>query len=296
MRSVSIIGIGRLGGALAIALSRAGFNVEKLVYRDSATAAAITSELRPSTHLVSFAELPAKIDSEVILIATGDPEISVAAGSLVGRLEKGAVVFHTSGSLSSEVLSVLAAGGHATGSMHPLVSVSDAAAGADNFANAFFCIEGTEAAQDTARSIAEALGGRTFSIEPEQKSLYHAAAVVASGHLVAVIDISTAMLAKCGIENTAAQEILFPLISTTLRNLQTNAPEVALTGSFARTDVAAIRRHIASIEAAAMDPVVLDIYLSLGERSLSLAESKGADPLELEAVRQVISIAKRKGG
>lgn len=296
MRSVSIIGIGRLGGALAIALSKAGFTVENLVHRNAATARSISPRLPATARLVSWSELPEKIDSDIVLISTADPDISSAAGALQGRLKKDAIVLHTSGSLSSAVLSALAEDGHPTGSMHPLISVSNAVTGADHFPNAYFCVEGDDVAAGVARSIVSRLGGRCFTIEPGQKSLYHAAAVVASGHLVALVDIATEMLSKCGIKKDAAQEILLPLISTTLRNLESNSPSGALTGSFARTDLEAVRRHLASIDEASMDPVVRDVYLYLGQRSLDLAEASGADTGEVRALREVISIAKRKAG
>lgn len=292
MQSVSIIGIGRVGGALAIALSRAGFTLDHLVHRDPSTAKAVSAHLPASTQLTSSRSLP-ELRSDIVLITTADPDISVVAAKLAGKLKPGAVVLHTSGSLSSEVLSGLAAQGSFTGSMHPLVSVSDAVSGADSFSNVFFCIEGDEAALTSARLIVEALGGRAFSIDSNYKPLYHAAAVTACGHLVALIDVAIEMLSKCGVERAAAKEILMPLIYSTIGNLKTHTPENALTGSFARADNVAFERHLASIDRS-MSPLVRDIYLSLGERSLDLAAANGVDPVELENLRELISIAKRK--
>jgi len=51
-------------------------------------------------------------------------------------------IFHTSGSLSSEILKDLKAVGCPTGSIHPLVSISDVRLGAERFADAYFCVEG----------------------------------------------------------------------------------------------------------------------------------------------------------
>lgn len=296
MQSVSIIGIGRLGGALAIALSRAGFRVENLVHRDPSTANSISAQLPSTIRIVSWPALPATLESDVILITTPDPEIGMVADELNNRIRQGAVVLHTSGSLSSEVLSSLARTGYSTGSMHPLISVSDAATGADHFANAFFSVEGDQAASLAARSIVESLGGRPFSIDPRHKALYHAAAVVACGHLVALLDLAIEMLSKCGVEKENAQEILLPLISTTIGNLATGTPQRALTGSFARTDVEAVRRHLISIDHAALSPTARAIYLLLGERSLDLAANSEANATEVQTLREVISIAKRKAG
>ena len=75
--------------------------------------------------------------------------------------------------------------------MHPLVSVSDAFLGAERFAGVYFCIEGEAAAVAAATSLAISLGGKAFSIPTDSKPLYHAAAVTASGHLVAVTDAAS---------------------------------------------------------------------------------------------------------
>ena len=190
----------------------------------------------------------------------------------------------------------MATEGNSTGSLHPLVSVNEATKGADHFANAYFCIEGDETALGLANSVATRLGGIPFTIRPTEKALYHAAAVTACGHLVALIDVATEMLSKCGIERRRAQEILLPLISTTVRNLESSSPAEALTGSFARMDIDAVRRHLAAIDDASLSPAVWAVYITLGERSLDLAEANGAEASEVAGLRDFISMAKRKCG
>ena len=44
----------------------------------------------------------------------------------------------------------------------------------------------TKKAVEAAKKIVDALGGKSFSIETKYKTLYHASAVTACGHLVAV--------------------------------------------------------------------------------------------------------------
>ena len=292
MPSVSIVGAGRVGGALAIALTKAGYRLDNLVHRGSRTADRISASLSPATVVSPSSSFP-KIDSEIVLITTADPDIGDAAAVLADRLVRRPVVLHTSGSLSSDVLSNLAELGCATGSMHPLVSISDAVSGSTSFAGTFFCIEGVEAAQETARSIVDTLGGRSFSIGSDYKTLYHAAAVTACGHLVALIDAAIEMLTKCGIDRGSAQEILLPLIKSTIANLETQTPEQALTGTFARADVATFERHMTAMERNTSSEL-RDVYLLLGERSLDLAEANGANRVDIEKIRESISMAKRK--
>jgi len=295
MHSVSIIGVGRIGGALAIALSRRDYRIDRLIHRDDSTVNRILP-LLPST---VRAERPTAdlttIDSDIVIIATADPDIEPVSRALARRLKPGRIVLHTSGSLSSDVISHLTAAGHFIGSVHPLISISDPVTGADSFAGAFFCIEGDDRSVSAADEIAGSLGGRTFSIPSDRKTLYHASAVTACGHVVALIDIAIEMLSRCGMEKDAAQEILRPLIASTIENLESLPPQKALTGSFARLDGSAVERHITAISKE-MSRDALDVYLLLGERSLELAASNDADPEKVEKLRDLISIAKRNAG
>jgi predicted short-subunit dehydrogenase-like oxidoreductase (DUF2520 family) len=292
MQSISVVGIGRVGGALALALAKTGYTLDLLIHRDEQTAKAIAPLLPDGAKLATFDSVD-PITSDIVVIATADPEIPDAARQLADSMSGPAVVLHTSGSLSSEVLSDLAAMGCATGSLHPLVSITDATSGVDAFSGAYFCIEGDDRAVVVARSIATALNGKPFSIPTDRKPLYHAAAVAACGHVVALIDIAIEMLAKCGVGPDAAKEVLMPLIKSTVANLESRSTSQALTGSFARADVAAVERHLAAMEGTVSD-AIREIYIALGERSIELAAANNVDADELDQVRKTISIAKRK--
>ena len=292
MQSVSIIGTGRLGGALALALSRSGFAVENLIFRDSETIAAIADKISNNPELIdSTAAVDLKTD--IIFITTADPKIEAVARELSKVLTERPFVFHTSGSLSSEILYSLREIGCKTGSIHPLVSVSDPFRGAESFAGAYFCIEGDKAAVKTAREIVTKLGGLPFTIDTKFKPLYHASAVTASGHLVALFDTALEMLVACGVSDAA--KVLLPLVRTTVANLETQTTAAALTGTFARADVLAFRRHIESMERN-VSSGARKIYLELAIRSLALAELNGADAGDIAIIRRELSIAKRKSG
>ena len=294
MPSISIVGIGRMGGALAIALSRVGFEIDTLIHRDASVVRSIERYLSPNVRTFPMSDVD-RLDSDIVIISTADPDIEPTAIALMEKLSPAATVLHTSGSLSSEILSDLRTSDRQVGSLHPLVSISDPVTGAEKFAGVFFCVEGDDKAVATARSLAEALGGRTFSIAPEYKALYHGAAVTSAGHLVALIDLAIAMLVEAGVDRATAKQVLLPLVESTVSNLETQSPAQALTGSFARADAAAIERHLASFKGPLADRIRA-VYVLLGEHSLELAESNGIDQTAVERTRQAISIAKRKTG
>lgn len=287
---ISIIGIGRLGGALALALAEKGYEIENLYTRKSETAERI---YETTNSKILFDNEFDKISSDLILITTQDSEIKTVAENLAGKLRSKPIVLHTSGSLSSDILENLKKIDCAVGSLHPLVSVSNAFLGTARFKDAFFCVEGDEAAVEAAKKIVRDLGGKSFSIETKYKTLYHASAVTACGHLVAVIDTAIEMLSRCGLSETESKEILLPLIKSTVENLKTQTTAEALTGTFARADWETFERHFEILEKE-VSIEALKIYLLLGEHSLKLAEKQGAEADRLENMRQKILLAKKK--
>ena len=295
MRSITVIGVGRVGGALSLALERTGFTIRSLVHRSPERAASIADRLCPRPTLLHFNDLSILPPSDAIFIATRDAEIPEVAEALSNALKLPAIVFHTSGSLSSDVLGPLKDLGCSVGSIHPLVSISDAVRGSDVLTGSYFCVEGDEGAVTLAKEIVEAVGGFPFTVPAEKKALYHAAAVTACGHLVALLDASFAMLRECGFEEERAKTILMPLVASTIENLKHQTAAEALTGTFARADTAGFERHLKAF-GDSIPPNLQKIYLELGEHSLELAAGRGTDPSLATELRDRISIAKRNVG
>lgn len=277
---VTVIGTGRLGSALAIALYDQGYIVEALVARHRERARK-TASLLDGRMLVLAAERLDKLpQSDLIIIATPDDQIGKVVGTLseVGfAWPQKPAVLHTSGALSSKVLSPLARKGWATGSLHPLVAVSKVNSGAQSLRDAFWCIEGNEEALRLARRLVRDLNGRSFSIDSKEKPLYHAAAVMASGHVVSLFDVALEMLGNCGLSAREAQRILLPLVESTVRNLANNCPAQAMTGTFARGDQQTVQLHLAAMKGARLESA-RNLYRLLGLRALKLAEKNGLAP------------------
>lgn len=290
MQTVSIIGVGRAGGALALALAKTGYRIENLVSRDLEKAERIAEEIEPRPCVLPEGELSG-ISSEIIFITTQDTEIAKVADTLAGQAGYGPFVFHTSGSLSSDILADLKDAGCRTGSIHPLVSISEAATGAERFGGVYFCVEGTPEAVDLAEKIVGQLAGSSFTIETSKKALYHAAAVMSAGHVTALIDAAFETMTECGLDGGTAKNVLLPLIKSTVENLETLSPERALTGTFARADEETFTRHIEAMRGTVSAEIV-EIYLLLAERSLRLAERNGVDSGQVGALLNKVLMAK----
>ena len=292
MVRVSIIGIGRVGGAIALSLPQREYSVENLVYRGNSRLDLISHNLSPAPAVWTLAELP-EISSDVIFITTQDAEIVPAAGELAANVRSRPIVFHTSGSYPSSILDGLRSAGCRIGSIHPLVSISRPDMGPERFNGAFFCVEGDPEAVEMGTKIVNDLGGRPFSIDTKFKTLYHAAAVTACGHLVALFDAAVEMMTKCGLSADRSKTILIPLVISTVQNLSEQSTAAALTGTFARADIETFTRHLTALNENVSDDL-LEIYLLLGERSLELAAKQGVSPDRIDTLRTKVSIAKSK--
>ncbi len=249
---VSIIGPGRLGATLARALAGAGYRIRSLVGR------------HPPEEIET---LP---PSDLILITTPDDQIAKVAAELAG-LGWTATALHTSGALSSEALKALRGRGWSTGSVHPLISVSEPRTSIDG---AFWCVEGDRRALRVAKALVSDLGGESFSLRAEEKPLYHAAAVMASGNVTALFDVALEMLVAAGLTRKNARRILQPLLASTVHNLETKDPAQALTGTFSRGDVETVKRHLAALKQHKL-PDALELYCRLGKRSLKVTGKQG---------------------
>lgn len=281
--TVSIVGAGRLGTALARALSTRGYTIEAVVARNLRHARRAAKLIGTLPLALASTELDLLPPSDILFITTPDDAITQAAAELARTIKNTKVkrtgrrtqtALHASGALSSAALDSLREMGFSTGSLHPLVSVSDSLQGAQSLGSAFFCVEGSEVAARVARRIVRALGAQSFSISAKDKALYHAAAVMASGHTTALFDIATEMLVGCGLSELRARLVLLPLLKSTLENLYTSDPAHALTGTFARADTATVHRHLAALQSQRMRQA-LAAYVLLGERSIQLAKAAG---------------------
>jgi len=289
---ICIIGAGNIGGALAIAFSRAGFDVSQLVTNTRPVLARIRREIDTDPEVVKWKNLT-HIDAGAVFITTPDPQIENVSDSIAPLIRKGQYVFHTSGSLSSAVLKSVAAQGAVIGSLHPLTSISDPVRGASQFDGAYFCVEGVPKAVKFGKKVARRLGGKSFSISTANKPLYHAAAVTAAGHVTALFDVAVEMLTKCGLSGEEARKIFFPLTESAIKNLRHQTPEDALTGTFARLDIDTFERHLASMHQS-LAPEIVDIYLDLGKRSVELAERRSGVNDRTRAFGKRIDSERRK--
>jgi predicted short-subunit dehydrogenase-like oxidoreductase (DUF2520 family) len=259
--SVAIVGAGRVGQALGRLLAEAGYRIDAVACRTrraAREAAGFVGAGRP----ISIRAL-GRLDADVALIATPDDAIRAVAERLAGAFT--GVALHTSGALGASELEGLRAGGARVGSMHPLQSFATPELGVARVAGSVFAIEGDREAVAVARRIARDVGGRPVRLRAGAKALYHAAAVLAAGHVTALLDMSVEAMRAAGLDEEEALAAVLPLTRGTLANVEAAGTAGALTGPFARGDEGTIARNRAALEA--LDPRIAEVYDTLGARS-----------------------------
>jgi predicted short-subunit dehydrogenase-like oxidoreductase (DUF2520 family) len=299
--TVSLIGMGRVGCALAYVLYEAGYPLAGLVFRSMQKAETYRS-LFPGVLLLDSNRLAKLPYSDVLLITTDDDAIELTARNVADLYpDRGnGVVLHTSGALSSEALAPLSEIGFSAGSMHPLVSVGYIVEGAAALLGASYCLEGHPQAVSMAQNIVRDLQGKSFFIKTEHKVLYHAAAVMASPHLIALFDLALELLSNA-MKTEDAAKLLLGLVESTVQNLHVRPPLTgvrdtawALTGTFARGDVGTVQRHLKVLTTGKPKPPgdALEVYKLLGLRSLQIAKRHGLDP---KKIRQITKLLEASG-
>jgi len=133
--------------------------------------------------------------------------------------------------------------------------------GAARLYGATYCVAGDEGI----REIATALNGRIITLSDEQRTLYHATAVVAANHLVALMGHVKELAEAAGL----SLEDFLPLAEQSLRDVKEVGPQDALTGPASRGDMATIDAHLAALPEAERST-----YVALANAAFELAEKR----------------------
>src|SRR5829696_5919130 len=170
---------------------------------------------------------------QVLVIATPDDAVAEVAEAV--KPQDGTVVAHLSGSLGLGVLAP-----HARrAAMHPLVALPNPDVGSRRLLGAWFAVAGDA----MATAMANALGGRTFAVADDDRAAYHAAASIASNHLVALLSQVERLADQVGVPFDAYLD----LVRATVGNVAELGARRALTGPAARGDEATLARHLAAL-------------------------------------------------
>jgi predicted short-subunit dehydrogenase-like oxidoreductase (DUF2520 family) len=208
-------------------------------------------------------------DVDVLVIATPDAEVAKVAAAVTPREDT--VVLHLSGSLPVDVL----APHPRRGSVHPLVPLPTPAVGSRRLRSGTTF---TVAGDPEGVRLVGALGGRVLTVDDGDRVAYHAAATIATNHVVALLGQVERVAATAGLPF----EVFGDLVRAAVDDAVALGPGAALTGPAARGDWETVTRHrdvLGAMEGGWTEVVAYDACVSLAHRLATTTTA--ADRLEV---------------
>ncbi len=247
---------------------------EALLDMRSAVDVAQLVAARPTHYLLAVPDdvLPAVAD-ELATLLPSFPDVIAAREAVWPPL-----VLHTSGATSVSVLAACEEKGAATLAFHPLQTFSEPLSGSKRFAGAAVAVtpsplaSGTQAL-DRGFDLARGLGAHPFLLPDDRKTLYHAAATMASNYLVTLEHCAAELFVLAGMPADEALSLFLPLVRAALDNVASQGPTAALTGPLSRGDESTVSAHLDALRTHA--PHLLPVYQQLGKQTLDLVRARG---------------------
>jgi predicted short-subunit dehydrogenase-like oxidoreductase (DUF2520 family) len=259
--TVAVIGPGRAGPTIALALQEHGRRTIAVAGRAPdapSTLAAAACLGAPSTLLTEAAR-----GASLVIVSTPDAAIERAARAIATTVEPGALVIHLAGSRGLDAFAELATARPDVriGALHPLQTIPSVSEGLERLPGSWAAVAGDPEVERLARL----LGMRPFPVTDDDRVTYHAAAVIASNHLVALLGQVERLAARAGVPFDAFRA----LADAAVANAFELGPARALTGPVARGDLATVERHLRGL-----DPAERDAYRAVAREAARLADRR----------------------
>ena len=256
--ALSFVGAGRAGSALAVAFAQAGYRIAAVHSRTAAHAEELARAV--GADVVPTAVAAVRL-ADVTLLTVPDGAIAQVAATVAasGMALRDHAVVHCSARLGPDVAGAVRVGGGSVGVLHPLQAMSGAAS-APSLRGAYFRLEAEGSLRHYLAGMVSHLDGHVLTVEPKNRNLYHAAAVLAGNAPLALLARATELLEAAGVERQTAHAALAKLLEGAAANARAQGPSDALTGPVVRGDSDAIAAHLAALEPY---PEARDLYAQL---------------------------------
>ncbi|MDP9158875.1 MAG: DUF2520 domain-containing protein [Acidobacteriota bacterium] len=274
--SIAIVGPGRLGSAIAVALHRVGYRVAEIISSGDARSLKRAQRLSRTVEARHATAGTARLDADVIWFCVPDGKIKQAGQQFAWNVQwKTKIAFHSSGALTSNELDSLRQQGALVASLHPMMTfVSGAIPSLDGVA---FGMEGDARALQLARRIVRDLGGLPFDLDKKSKVLYHAWGTFLSPLLVAQMLTAEQVAIAAGLSSAKARKIMLPIVRQTLANYAKLGPANAFSGPIVRGDAMILRQHLKALTGI---PEAAKVYTALARAALRYLPTRNRKELK----------------
>lgn len=282
MRITAVIGPGRVGTALGMALVAAGYRVEGVAGR---SAAAVDEFVRRVPSAAAGSPVEVARNAELVIIAVPDDAVGAVAADVAGAdaVADHSRWVHVSGGHGPEILRPVRLAGAAVAACHPAQTFPDPDTGLAALPGCSWAVTAAESDLGWARVLVTDLRGTPVTVPARSRTLYHAGLTVGSNATATVVTLARDLLLGAGVEDPAA--FLGPLVTTSATNAS-DGGAAALTGPVRRGDAGTVAAHLDHLREAL--PEAVDAYLALSRLALGYARRAGLDAERADAVARVL--------
>lgn len=290
--SIGFIGLGVLGKGLSIALAQSGQSVAGVHSRSTASAQWAAQRIDGCRVYERAQALCDQVD--LVFVTTPDAAIGPVVSEISWRPGQGVV--HCCGAGSVEWLEPAAEQGAATGAIHPCQTfggLNDPGEALTRLQGITFAVAGKGWVLNYLWDLAKALGGHPITVPDGQRPIYHAASVMACGHLVALLRGAVVLWEGMGFTQEEAVQALYPLCRSTLENVVANGLAASATGPAIRGDTATIKNHLEALSGGY--PELVPAYTALARESLPIAGARGLGQQQIEELGRLLEGYRQAG-
>lgn len=279
---VSVIGPGRVGTALAMALPRELYRVYGVAGRSRA---AVDRFLAAVPGAVERSAEEAARESDIVLLAVPDDALVPLVRSLVVAdvVRPGGVWLHTAGGHGLAALEPARLAGARVAACHPAQTFPDPETGRAALPGTAWAVTAPTDTLPWARGFVHALGGTPVEVAEVNRTLYHAGLVMGANGASAVVAQARELLLGAGVEDPEA--FLGPLVGAAVRNAAGRGV-AALTGPVRRGDVGTVGAHLAELRRVL--PEAVEAYVALARLASAQARRAGLDETRAAAVERLL--------
>ena len=280
---VAVLGPGRLGTTLALALPSPAYEITAVAGRGDASLEAFVA--RVPTARIAADPSDATAPADLVLVCVPDDALE----SIVRQVARDDGVapasrwVHVAGGHGIAPLRPAQLAGARVAACHPAQTFPDPDTGLQHLREAAWAV--TAAASDLAwaRLLVEDLGGRPQPVAEASRVLYHAALTIGSNATAAVVALARDLLLAAGVEDPAG--FLEPIATVSAQGAARRGA-AALTGPVRRGDGGTVAAHLGELEVAL--PEAADAYRALARLTLSYARRAGLDAPEAAVIAAIL--------
>ncbi|OCG21189.1 MULTISPECIES: Rossmann-like and DUF2520 domain-containing protein [unclassified Gilliamella] len=263
---IGFIGAGKVGCTLAKYFSLCGMQIAGF-YSRTYEHAKVASDFTQSQAYATLADLVN--DCDCLLVTVSDSQIATVWQELCQLPITNKWIGHCSGLLTSHIFSQQKIVHPFAFSLHPLYAIYDRFECYTAMSGVSFTLEANESIIPQLKNFFVSLKNPLAILPANKKPLYHAACVMLSNQVIALVQLGIDLLDQCELDSEFSEQAWHLLFLENAKNICEVGVIDALTGPVERGDIETIKQHIMAM------PVELKpIYQQLSAILLNISRTK----------------------